>query len=144
LHLRVAFQPLLAEQALQTVNDRLLIPNLAEDFCRGIRMKLGERRAPLQIPTAIHGKMAAGNRPAADMLAAGGQAQHLGSIWGKALEPGGHALGVKELLGMRDPIDNLPIGVLSVGCVEATNSAIETFSISRHRQRPLSTDDELL
>jgi hypothetical protein len=77
------------------------------------------------------------------MLAADCQAQRLRCVWREAVEPAGHALRVEEFLGIRNSFDHLEMGILGIRRVKAMNGLIEALSVSRHRQSPLVTGDEM-
>jgi hypothetical protein len=115
---------------LHAKNDIIGIAGLAEDFAGFLGMKGLEGGAPLKIARAGHGVGGAGNLPAAEMLAACGQAKFLGSPGAKLEDPAGQFLGEEQFARLRNAAGPLDIRVGCVILVKAGDGRRETIRVA--------------
>ena len=119
LHVGVGLQPLLAEQRLHAGHGGAVVPDLAEDRPRRLRVEAAEVGPPPAVAVPTGRVAVARDRPAPDVLAARGETDRLRRAGGESVERRSHPPRVHHLARQRLPVDRLAARVLRVGAVEA-------------------------
>ena len=121
---------LLEIQVLHAEDEVLGITAGPENFAGFLGVEFFEIRAPRQVARPRHGIRTAGNLPAAEMLAAGGQAQFLRCLRTQPQHPAREALRVEQFLGMRIAIGNFNVRIARILGIEAAQGFGKARGIS--------------
>src|SRR5207245_1293729 len=97
---RVVREVLFEVEVLDVLDGSFGIADLTEDFTGFFGVEAFEFGAPLEVASLGEGIFAAGDLPAAEVLAAGGEAEFFAGVGGEFEDPVGEPLGVKEFAGM--------------------------------------------
>src|SRR5574340_88787 len=127
LRLRVYLQPLLADDARDAGDHRVVITRLPHDAPGGLGVESVQPGAPLQIALPIHRIVAARYLPALDMLRAYRTLHCLRCLGRIAFLHCAHALCIEQFLGIFLAIGDLGVRVFRVGLVEGGDGCVKTF-----------------
>jgi hypothetical protein len=127
---RVGREILFEIEVLDAEDEVVRVANGAEDFAGFFGVKLLEGGAPLEIARAGHGVRGTGDFPAAEMLAAGGEAELLGGIRAKFEDPFGEFFREEKFARLRCPAGALDIRVSCVILIKAGDGRFEAVGVA--------------
>lgn len=117
-------------EVLHAKNDIFGVTGLAENVSGFLGMKGLESGAPLEITGAGHGTRGAGDLPATEMLAAGGELELLGGAGAKLEHPLAQFLREEQFARLGNAVHLLDIRVGCVILVEAGDGRRETIGVA--------------
>ena len=128
---RVGGKILFQIECLHALNDGIGITHLTQNFTGAFGVKAFQVRAPFEITGPCHGIGMTRNFPAAQMLAACGEAKFLRGVRAKLQNPRREPLRVEKFARMRCAVDDIGLRVAGIFPVETPQRGFETRAVCR-------------